>query len=206
MHLKYNGSFYIVISAITILLATLAISLWNNIPFEILSRDPLAVADLDPYTGILSNFGAIFWSLSFGICFFTFFTLLQKLIKLEKELIMFSGLLSLLLLTDDLFMLHEAVIPYFLGINEIFIFILYTAFFAFYFFYFRRDHLKSNFTMLILAFFFFGISIVIDFFQDSILSNQRHFYEDGSKFMGIVFWTNYQFINCKRIVISKMKI
>lgn len=172
--------------------AMLFLHFWKGIPIAKLTRDPIAIGGLPVYTGFLSQIGIFFWSASATVCFFSAKVLLRHadLHKLKRFLLI-SALLSLFLGFDDVFLLHEAVFPYHFGIPEKFVYGSYAGFVIFYLFRFYPLILETEFVLLAIALFFFGISVTLDLlplpFIDPFLL------EDGAKLIGIVSWLAYFF-------------
>jgi len=204
--MKFNGSLLIILSGFLILTFTYLFSIFFDIPFGDLSRDPSAIYGADPFIGMLSNFGVIFWSISAGICFFTYFLINKQKNSYDKILIAYSGFISLILLLDDLLMFHDKIIPYFLGLSEVYLFLLYGILIIFYCIFFLKTHLKTNYMVLVISLGLFGTSLIIDLFPFQIDSNSRIIYEDGVKFLGISFWTCYQFIICRQTIFKIIKV
>lgn len=172
------------------------IRLQNIIPTENLTRDPLAVAGKPFYFGILSQVGALFWCSCAAICFFS--TVLLTKINQRKLISFFflSGCLTTTLLLDDLFLLHEFVLPTYIKIPEKIVYLIYVTFVFFYLIKFRKIIQNTEFIVLLLAFAFFGFSVSVD---SSLISIPKgwiekkdiYFLQDGSKFLGIISWFTY---------------
>ncbi len=84
----------------------LIVHFWKGIRIDQLTRDPSSIMRIRPYIGFLSNIGIFFWSATATVCF-----LGGKLITNNERLKRFllaSGLLTLFLGLDDLFLFHEA--------------------------------------------------------------------------------------------------
>ena len=98
----------------------LFISLQNKVPTAVLTRDSNAVAELPFYVGAVSNIGVIFWSATASICLFVFFSTDNSVVyKRLRSYVLFSGLLTLMFLLDDLFQLHEEFFPDYLFIPKL---------------------------------------------------------------------------------------
>lgn len=99
----------------------------------------------------------------------------------------FSGLLAL----DDLFMLHEEVLPVWLGIPELALYAVYGVLAAG-FTGFIRLLLETDFLLLGLAFSFFVLSVLTDQgmlrFLFDVRGNAGLVIEDLTKMLGIVCW------------------
>lgn len=168
-----------------------------SIPMDDLTRDPSATTGDNPFIGALSNLGVLFWCASVAICFFSF-ALLQKTGNIGRfsAFFLFGGLISLILLLDDLFLLHETVFPLYLNIPEKLVFLSYGLMILGYVTRFRKLILTTDFIFLILAFGLFGLSIGIDLLELRI----SILFEDGSKLFGIVSWFGYFAITCFQVV------
>lgn len=109
---------------------------------------------------------------------------------------MLSGCLTTTLLLDDLFLLHEFVLPTYLKIPEKVVYLIYVILVFVYLIKFRRIIQNTEFIVLLLAFAFFGFSVSIDSSLISIpkswIENKDiYFLEDSSKFLGIISWFTY---------------
>lgn len=164
------------------------VGLQLSIPMADLTRDPSATTGDSPFIGVLSNLGVLFWCASVAICLFSF-ALLQKTGNIGKfsSFFLFGGLISLILLLDDLFLFHETVFPLYLRIPEKLVFLSYGLMILGYITRFRKLIMKTNVIFLIFAFGLFGLSIGIDLLELKI----SILFEDGSKLFGIVSWFGY---------------
>ena len=80
--------------------------------FEIMEviRDTAQQTEASSFLGFLSNIGIWFWVSSAAICFFTIATRGSALKKNHKQLILLTGILSILLAIDDFFLIHDRYI------------------------------------------------------------------------------------------------
>ena len=119
------------VSAVLTGLAVL-LHFWKGIPFGDLTRNPTAIAGALPYTGFLSQIGNCFWSATAAICLFGAKVVSRHPDSLKiKRFLFVSGLLTLLLGLDDIFLLHEEFFPW-LGVPEVLVFASYAAGVLFY--------------------------------------------------------------------------
>jgi preprotein translocase subunit SecG len=164
---------------------------WKGVPIGVLTRDPVAVMEGHVYTGFLSQIGIFFWAASAAVCLFCANILAKPTDDLEMRRFLFSsGLLTLVLGLDDVFLLHEGVFPS-LGIPEMAVYASYAAFVLLYLFRFYSTILKTEYILLGMAFAFFAASMGLDFLDPSGID--PHFFEDGTKLVGIVAWLVYFF-------------
>jgi hypothetical protein len=175
----------------------LAIMFWltkkNNIPFEIFSRDPIQTLNGKPYIGILSNIGIIFWCATSAILFYSSkISALLKRPESETSFLFFGGLITILLLVDDLFLIHDVVFPEYLKIDEKVFFVFYGLSLIALVFYYRAIVLKTDYILLVIAFASFGSSVLTDIIDAlGIDITQLYVFEDGLKFLGIISWFAY---------------
>lgn len=181
---------------IPLLCIFLIIRLQNRIPIGNLTKDPLALVGKPFYFGILSQVGILVWCSCAAICFFCS-VLLAKIKPSKLSSFYFtSGAITFLLLIDDLFLIHEVVFPKYFKIPEEVVFLVYAILIFSYLLKFKQTIQNTEFLPLILAFAFFGLSVVVDSslipIPQSWLKNEgQHLLEDGAKLIGIVSWYIY---------------
>jgi hypothetical protein len=173
-----------------ILLGVVIVRLQYKIPFSDFMRDPSSTMGAPFYIGFISNLGILFWSFSTAICFFCFEILRKD--RNNKELmsfLFFSGVLTSILMLDDLFLFHEYVYPVYFQISEKLVFTGYGIIIILYLARFRKIILETDFLLLVFAFVFFGLSIILD--SELIHCRGQYLFEDGFKLFGIVSWFAY---------------
>lgn len=194
----------VILIPLTLLLLTAIGSVLTDIPVGDFTRDPAYLGDLSPFSGYISNLGALCWCAGAVVCL-TGWALLSKQ-KTQPQLALFfllAGLYTILLMLDDLFLLHEEIFPMFLPFGEKLIITGYGLLLISGLYYFRTIILSSKFSFLVLALGFFAMSVGIDFVQDEIellVGNWRILFEDGFKFLGIVCWLAYFWENMQAVI------
>ena len=164
----------------------------TNIPTMDFFDDPSQIVGYDYYIGLVNNLGIIIWAATMGICIFTFFILRRTDGNggLAKFLL-FSGLLTLILLIDDFFLIHEWLYDY---TSEFIVPVVFLILFILLVFRFRKIILDTDYIFLIAAIVFFGISLVLDVLQSRVViisGGVRTLMEDGCKLLGIISWLTY---------------
>lgn len=101
-----------------------------------------------------------------------------------------------MLLIDDIFLIHEVVFPKYLKIPEQVIFLVYGILIFSYLLKFKQIIQNTEYIPLILAFAFFGFSVIADssliYIPQSWLKNEGlYLLEDGAKLLGIISWYIY---------------
>lgn len=110
-----------------------------------------------------------------------------------------SGILSGILLMDDLFMLHDSILPTYLHLSEYYIFALYVILLMGLVFFFWEEILQTNFYALALVVVLFGVSNGLDILTAEgviCIGEWEVFYEEGLKWIGIGWWLSYFFQTC----------
>ncbi|MBE7381057.1 MAG: hypothetical protein F6J95_006575 [Leptolyngbya sp. SIO1E4] len=159
-----------------------------------LMRDPVAVLRGHQFTGLVSNVGILLWAAAVSICFFShvLYTQSRRSAFLARFFLWF-GFLTLVLLLDDLFLLHEESSD--VRIPKIILFPFYGSYLILCMRNFWRLLSKRESILFWLSLIFFGVSVGIDSVVDagvvSLPSNSTTFVEDAFKFIGIVSWAGF---------------
>lgn len=197
------------IPTMAFLASVFAIGKKNDITFGYFSRDAIQTlwhepnAEVEFYIGFLSNIGIMFWCFTAAILLFSS--------KIARDFgrpsalfrfLFYSGLLTLFMLIDDLFLLHDVIIPYYLEISEKIFYLFYGSSVLALLYFFRKIILNSDYVLLLLAFAFMAGSVITDVLITLGLNiNDVYLVEDGFKFMGIISWfvyfTRTSYINIK---------
>ena len=156
-----------------------ALSRATDRPLEYFTREPADVLDAPAYVGALSNLGALVWGVA-ATC-----ALLAWAVVRSARVLLFGGLLTLLLLGDDFYRLHEDYYPK-VGIRQRFSNIAYFLLVVSYLVVFR-DYLRARGGWLLLtAFGLLGVSAGLD-----ILYRDQDGAEDAIKLFGIACWATF---------------
>ncbi len=185
----------VMVPGVLVLLGIAGMSLASGEHVGNLTRDPMAVVRAHPLTGVLSNLGAILWSAGAALPLFTWLALraLGAAGRFQGVLLG-GGLLTGLLLADDLFMLHEGLYPRYLGLGadgEGPILALYGLALAAYLVRGRERLLEARPFLLVVALACFAASVLVDQLPKDAMRG-RALIEDGAKFLGIGSWLAFQ--------------
>lgn len=157
-------------------------------PFGFFSREPSEVLGAPWYTGFLFHVGLLVWFASAVACLFAGWLVASQRGRLAALPLLAAGAFCLVLAIDDALRLHEEVIPSKLGIPKIGTYTVYAAVFGAWLWVFRDFVRRSDWPLLAFAALMLGASVVLDRVFEA---NQRHLFEDGAKFVGIVAWSAY---------------
>ncbi|UCG73768.1 MAG: hypothetical protein JSV45_05190 [Chromatiales bacterium] len=163
-------------------------------PVGDLLSDPAAILDAAPWTGLISNFGALLWCATASISLFTWSVLQRRPESRQfSKFVLSAALITTVLLLDDLFLFHEWIFPRYLGVTERTTFSAYLVLIAVWLVLARRTILSTEYLILLLAFGFFGLSLFVDTYDeiDRLITSWRQIYEDGFKLLGIAAWFGY---------------
>lgn len=180
-----------------ILTVTLGARFESDVPISFFSRDPTATLEGHPLTGMQSTLGILVWCAAAGICFFTSLVLRRtQANKAFCSFVLWSGMITSVLALDDMFLVHEDLVKRYLSLGENVVFLAYVFLLVGYVIKFRSYILDSEYLLLLLAFALFGLSVVIDFFQNQWPLPGRIFVEGALKLIGIVTWSSYLIRTC----------
>ncbi len=170
--------------------------------FEILSRDPIQLLNGKFYFGLLSNTGIVFWCGAASILFFTAkLSFAQSRPKKRSSFFIVSGLLTLLMLIDDLFLLHDVIFPDYLNIDEKIFYVIYGLSVILIFYFYFQIIMKSDYILLLLAFGLLAITAFVDvLIAIGIDLPYPYAIEDGCKFLGIISWFIYFTRTCYKYI------
>lgn len=160
----------------------------TDISFGTLFGDTVTVNE-PLLTGFFSTLGILGWCATAAILVFTWAALPSSK---SKGFYLHFGILTILLLLDDLFLLHERLEES--GYPEESLLLAYALFLLFGLWHYQRHILASNFLTLGAAFGLFTLSVGIDVIQfrlEQLIGPVRIVLEDGFKFLGIVAWLGY---------------
>lgn len=199
-HSEIHKDFLTRISSATILFTIVgfgllfmtAITIQPWAPVADLLRDPLAVAEMSEkccklYFGAVSTLGSLLWFMTGAICLFAGAVLMVlDYSNRQADFMISAGLFTGWLGADDLFMIHDHVLPEF-GVPQLVTYAVYgllaLAFLALYW----REIIGSRVAVFLTAGMLLAASVGIDVFihDDHPL---RIVFEDGAKLIGIALW------------------
>ena len=153
-----------------------------------LTRDMAAIAHVHPFTGVVSNVGILLWCATAAICLFSSGLLREQGLRAEARFLLWGGLLTTLLLVDDLFMVHEYIAPVNFHVNEKLVLASDACAAGAYLLSQRRVILADNYHLLATAMVLFMASMLVDFADGAGWWRPA---EDGFKLLGIASWFGY---------------
>lgn len=190
------------IGLVILLLLVLIVSNYYDLPLQKFTADPTATLEAHPFTGLISNIGVLFWCASAAICVFSFTIISSKKGNKLSWFLLFSGLFSLILLVDDLFLFHENILPYKLNIQQKLVYIGYALTISGYILFFWKIILEFDYKYFIISILLFGASIGCDLFLPIV--GWEYFLEDSLKLFGIFSWFLFYTRTSQSIVLREI--
>jgi hypothetical protein len=189
----------VLLPALLVLALIATVSLTRGVPVPTMTRDIAALGHLHPLAGVLSNLGILLWAATAAICLFVAITERGRLSAPVVRCLLFAGLLSAWLTLDDCFQIHEDLSPKYLHVRERYVYLSLALAVVVHLWTSRAVILRSRWSLLALAFVFLGTSAMLDTLLlgwAQRIGEWEFFYEDGSKWLGIVCWNAYHVGAC----------
>lgn len=200
--LKNAAPILVMVYAFTtaVLSIVILLGIEHNIELDHFTQDPASIMNTPFYLGFFSYIGILFWCGSAMICFFSNQLLAgKKNNDRVRSFMLYSGLISTLLMFDDLFLMHEVVLPEYFMLPRGIVYVIYVNIVILYFVFFRAELAQSEFIVLLMATALIAISQFVDELPMPIPEDS--FLEDAVKLFGIVTWFTYY----ARYCFQKMK-
>lgn len=168
-------------------LFTIWLANYTENPVWKLAKDAADVIGYPAYFGMLSSWSSMLWMATAAICIFTAVVSWKDAVdRAMWRFLFFSGLLNLLLAIDDLYLLHDQILPRALHTYESVFYLLYLFLMTGYIIAFIKQIARSDYILFWIAFFFLAFSRgfynLIPFLREFLTAN------DMFKYFGIVFW------------------
>ncbi|MGB8360972.1 MAG: hypothetical protein WCE80_06185 [Acidimicrobiia bacterium] len=191
-----------------VLVAIYVVTRATGTHFSDLTRDAAATLDGPWYTAALSNATVVMTSAGAAIAIFSAGLLDGRARGSVKGFLIALGLLVGVIAMDDLFMLHETVLPA-LGIRAILLFGVYAlALLGILWFWREAIFGSSDYVFLVLAGLALGISGVVDsvFTDEGLLDLpfSGELIEDPAKILGMVFMTFYLVVTARQALLRRV--
>jgi hypothetical protein len=178
--------------ALAVVGAVAVAAVFFDVAIPSVTRDIADEAGVGPFTGALSNLGILVWCATAAVTLFAGAITSKLGEKRQASFLFCFGLLTLILLFDDLFMLHEELVPRYLGVPDALTYAALAGLTAASLIGFRDVIWRSEYLPLGLALGFFSFSVAVDVTDGlSVGSDWMYLVEDGAKFLGIVSWAGY---------------
>jgi len=176
----------------TILFVGLAIiAVQDRVPVQELFLDPAALDGNHWYSGIVSQFGILAWTVA--VCAAAGGAMLADMAGRRKarSFLASGALVTGLLLADDLLQLHSYHVPKYLGFSKESVYAAYLVLVAGWVWWHRGEVMRTRVLVLAAAGLAFLASIIFDQVQLPMSDTKALWFEDSAKFFGIVAFATY---------------
>lgn len=192
------GALFALVAAIVVTAGAQVYADLEGVPFADLSRDAAAVLEGPNYTGAYAMFTVLLWASSAAVALFCALVMRGAGERIAARYLLFGGLITVFMVLDDAFLLHETV-GLILGDREEIFFVAYgLATVAFAWLYRRR--LGPGLLLLAGAFGCWLSSTALDI----VLSTGAPFIvEDGLKLAGVALWA-YLMIRISMVEVRRL--
>jgi hypothetical protein len=176
--------------------AAAALVAFTEHPFDYFSRDPATTFVASPFVGLLSNVGVLLTSGAAAICAFA--GVLVARVRGWREaspLLAFSAGAGYLAL-DDLFLLHDDIFPYKVGVPQGAVLIGYAAVAAVFLWRFQSVFRQHDWPLLAIAAVALAVSLALDFEEihhhiPYVEGELKVWLEDSLKLFGLGFLASF---------------
>jgi hypothetical protein len=183
-----------------ILSVVIFLGMEHDVELDHFTQDPASIMDTPFYLGFFSYIGILFWCAASTLCFFTRLLLHDDDAeqKRKRQFLLYSGLISALLMFDDLFLMHEVVFPEYFMLPKNAVYLIYMNILVAYLIIFRAEIMQTEYLIFVVAAALLGISQFVDSLPMPIPEDS--FLEDAVKLFGIVTWFTYYMRYCVQMV------
>lgn len=184
-----------VLGAALLLTSTTAVTMRH------LTQDPTTVLEGPFYIGALSNLGNVLWTSAATVCLLSALALPSLIDNGWRRYLLVSGVFTVVLLVDDLLLVHDEILPRYAGISGELYGVSYVVGMLAFLVGFRRRIAQTNWPLLAAALACFGVSTVVDLGSSPLGEIMAPSFvilvEDGTKILGIGTWLAY-FVSVSR--------
>ncbi len=183
-----------------------AASVVLGIEVQLMTRDVAAIGELHPLAGVLSSLGVLLWWTSATIWLFSANVFRSQGRPGDARFALGGGALSAYLALDDLFQVHEALAPTYLGIPEAVVYAALLVAFVAYFVAFWGRIVEHGALFVLLSVGMLAASASVDVVLDKYLGRLGHWnylFEDGLKWLGICCWLVFAAMRCRAGLLAR---
>ncbi|MDA0990533.1 MAG: hypothetical protein O3A51_07260 [Verrucomicrobia bacterium] len=180
-----------------ILLMAWGLHVVKGASLTLLTVDPVVLGAISVYAGFMSQIGIFGWAAAATLCLFGAAVSPQAFAFTgARGFLLLSGIATLWLGLDDVFLVHEHVLPG-MGVPQKLVLATYALGGCGYLVLFRQ-HIMRHGPLLLMAMAGFGASVGVDVVIPP--GEYAHFIEDGAKLIGISCWCGYFWIAARTII------
>lgn len=166
--------------------------LQTQVPVADLLNDPATVAGVMWYAGLISNLGAIGWTVAVAAAAGAAFV--ARVGGRPRSTISFlrgGALVGTMLLVDDLFQVHQRLLPRAVGLSKPMVLLIELVLAGGWAVSSYFEIKRTRWHLLVMAGGAFVVSLVVDQLITGPETGVRILVEDGAKFLGVLAWALY---------------
>lgn len=173
-----------------------------DVPWYFVMGDPATATGWPFFVGFVSNVGVVMWAAIATV--FLFRHHVERAAQGPSEwsrFLLWSGVFAAVLGLDDLFLLHDQVLPDYLSIGQSLVVGLYVVLCLGYLLRFSGQIARTAYPVFMAALGLLAVSVGLDQLQDrwSVYLPASGFLEDAAKLLGIGTWLSYALHTCARL-------
>lgn len=176
------------------------------VSFVELTRDVSAIGGIHPLMGVLSSLSILGWWTGAAVWLFTATVMPDHRNGGDRKFLLGMGFLTAYLALDDLFMIHDYLVPVHLGLPEFLIYTLLVVAVSSIAWRHRSMIVRMDAVLLLLAIVSLAMSASMDTVIDPLLSDYgdwTYLLEDGLKWAGICFWSGFAVVRCGDVISAR---
>lgn len=183
---RWRVAFWVALPAILLWTTTGLVNLTTDIRNRHLIMDPAALVGFPFYYGIFTYLAVLLWGAAATVCLFAY-VLLRSSDRDRARYFLTAGLFTTILCVDDLLMLHEDVLPFQLGIDELIVVTVYGGLAIAWIVRWYAVIVTEGPGLLVASGIFLGASALLDVWDPGV----DIVIEDGFKLLGIGCWLGH---------------
>lgn len=195
---------------LVILGAALLLTSTTQVTVRQLTQDPTTVLEGPFYIGAISNLGNVLWTSAATVCLLSAFALRSLVNDGWRRFLLVSGIFTVILLVDDLLLVHDEILPRYAGVSGELYGIAYVLGVLAFLGGFRHRIAGTNWPLLAAALACFGVSTVVDLgssrLSEIVAPSIVILAEDGTKILGIGTWLAYFVSVSRQAIVSGRRI
>ncbi len=192
--------------AILLVGAAVAFALTSDTTLRTLMQDATTVLEAPFYVGSLSLAGVIGWAAAAGISLFAALIASGARPVPRRSFLLASGILTSVLLVDDAFLVHDEIVPLYIGVSGELVGVVYVLATLVILYTFRGVVRDTNYVLLGASLLLLGVSAAVDIASGSLATmvptNLIALGEDGTKLVGIWTWTAYLTSVSRQVIVT----